>query len=64
MSIPWKLLSRHSDPECCWFRVYGYGLAIKSSPPIFSERVGKQKAWKIPWTKWRVLVLNRGGVWG
>ena len=59
MSIHWKLLSRHSDPECYWFRIYGYGLAIKSSSLIFSERYGHRKYWKIPFSKWRVSLLGR-----
>lgn len=63
MSIRWKFFSYFICPGTVWFRVYGYGLAFRSSEPVLGEKWGYFKVWGIPYTKWRVLLLNHDGVY-
>jgi hypothetical protein len=30
-----------------WLRVYGYGICITTMDPLFSERMGYKKTWRI-----------------
>lgn len=39
----------HVCRDCLWFRVFGYGLAVRRAsltPPLFSERSGKRKVYR------------------
>ena len=45
--------------ELIWVRVggRGYGLAIKKTPILFSERYGYVKYWRLPFG-WRLVILK------
>jgi len=30
-----------------WFRIFGYGMAVSTMTPMFSERFGYRKIWRI-----------------
>jgi hypothetical protein len=38
-----------------WFSVFGYGLSISTMQPMFSERYGHTKIWRIGRIKIKVL---------
>lgn len=43
-----------------WVRVFGYGLAISNTPPLFSERAGYRKTIRIG--NWKAVALRPDGV--
>lgn len=41
-----------------WFRVFGYGICLSTSPLLFSERNGYTKVWRVFGVK--IKLLKRG----
>ena len=48
-----------ASPSSGWLRVLGWGLSWTREPPLFSERNGYAKRYRIPLTEWRIGVLTR-----
>lgn len=57
-----KLFFYYKDPDCIWFRLgrNGYGLSIKRTEMLFSERYGNRKYLKLPFG-WRLALVKPFG---
>ncbi len=56
MKFPFFCFYKSND--CCWFRIWGYGLLFASYDMLFSERNGLKKYWQIT-KKWRLRILKK-----
>lgn len=42
-----------------WFRIFGYGLLVTNLPPLFSERYGYTKSFRVLGVKIEYLPVQR-----
>lgn len=51
MKLGYKYFNLEIYNDCIgkgfWFRVFGYGLSVSNTPPLFSERLGCTKVLRI-----------------
>ena len=54
----YPIMSLYLDKHCFWVRLFGFGIQIKNTEMLFSERGGHTKTHRLPFG-WRFRFLTR-----